>query len=71
MSESTSGGTPRQEEHADTVELMHAVKYEQAYMFAYSMRDKTAAARHLAGGVEGTVQGCKGARVRGCEGARV
>ena len=35
-------------EHADTVRLMRAVRYEQAYMFAYSMRGKTAAARHLA-----------------------
>ena len=26
---------------------MRLVKYEHAYMFHYSMRDKTAAARHL------------------------
>jgi tRNA A37 methylthiotransferase MiaB len=31
------------------VSLMRLVKYEHAYMFVYSMRDKTAAARHLAG----------------------
>ncbi|ACO61096.1 radical SAM protein with TRAM and UPF0004 domains [Micromonas commoda] len=36
-----------EEEHADTVSLMKAVGYEKAFMFAYSMRDKTAAARHL------------------------
>ena len=34
-------------EHADTVSLMAAVQYEHAYMFAYSRRDKTHAARHL------------------------
>jgi tRNA A37 methylthiotransferase MiaB len=36
-----------EEEHADTVSLMHLVGYEKAFMFAYSMREKTAAARHL------------------------
>lgn len=36
-----------EEEHAETVDLMRSVKYEHAYMFAYSTRDKTAAARHL------------------------
>ena len=36
-----------EEEHADTVSLMRLVGYEKAFMFAYSMRDKTAAARHL------------------------
>ena len=36
-----------EEEHADTVSLMKAVGYEKAFMFAYSARDKTAAARRL------------------------
>ncbi len=35
-------------EHADTLSLMHEVRYEHAFMFAYSRRDKTSAARHLA-----------------------
>ena len=34
-------------EHGDTISLMAAVQYEHAYMFAYSRRDKTHAARHL------------------------
>lgn len=34
-----------QDEHADTVSLMELVKFDQAFMFAYSMRDKTHAAR--------------------------
>jgi len=36
-----------EEEHGDTVSLMRLVKYEHAFMFAYSMREKTGAARHL------------------------
>jgi tRNA A37 methylthiotransferase MiaB len=32
------------EEHADTVSLLAAVAFEQAFMFAYSKRDKTHAA---------------------------
>ncbi|ACO65884.1 predicted protein, partial [Micromonas commoda] len=35
-----------EEDHADTVSLMKAVGYEQAFMFAYSERDGTSAARH-------------------------
>lgn len=35
-----------EEEHADTLSLMHAMQYEQAFMFKYSRRDKTHAARH-------------------------
>ncbi len=35
-----------EEEHADTVSLMKAVKYDQAFMFAYSMREKTHAHRN-------------------------
>jgi tRNA-N(6)-(isopentenyl)adenosine-37 thiotransferase enzyme MiaB len=34
------------EEHLDTVSLMEQVKFEQAYMFAYSLRQKTHAAYH-------------------------
>ena len=36
-----------EEEHGDTVSLMRLVKYEHAFMFAYSMREKTGAARRL------------------------
>ena len=34
-------------DHQDTVSLMNIVGYEQAFMFAYSEREGTAAARHL------------------------
>lgn len=34
-------------EHADTLSLLRAVRYEHAFLFAYSERAKTAAARHL------------------------
>jgi tRNA A37 methylthiotransferase MiaB len=36
-----------EEEHEDTVSLIRQVKYESAFMFAYSMREKTGAARRL------------------------
>lgn len=36
-----------QEEHEDTLSLMELVKYDQAFMFAYSMRGKTHAHRQL------------------------
>lgn len=36
-----------EEEHADTVSLLKHVEYEQAYLFAYSMRDKTNAHRTM------------------------
>jgi len=36
-----------EEEHADTLDVMERVRFEQAFMFAYSKRDKTHAARHL------------------------
>ena len=36
-----------EEEHEDTVSLIRQVKYENAFMFAYSMREKTGAARRL------------------------
>ena len=35
-------------EHADTLDLMRGAAFEQAFMFAYSERPKTAAARTLA-----------------------
>ena len=36
-----------EEEHADTLTLMEYVKYDQAFMFAYSMRGKTHANRTM------------------------
>ena len=36
-----------EEEHRDTLSLMEEVKYDQAFLFAYSMRDKTHANRNL------------------------
>ena len=36
-----------EEEHADTLSLMDYVKYDQAFMFAYSMRGKTHAHRSM------------------------
>jgi MiaB/RimO family radical SAM methylthiotransferase len=36
-----------EDEHADTISLLELVRYDQAYMFAYSMRGKTHAARTM------------------------
>ncbi|VEU38282.1 unnamed protein product [Pseudo-nitzschia multistriata] len=36
-----------EEEHADTLSLLQYVEYEQAFLFAYSMRDKTHASRAM------------------------
>mmetsp|Transcript_6403 Transcript_6403/g.21998 ORF Transcript_6403/g.21998 Transcript_6403/m.21998 type:complete len:623 (+) Transcript_6403:119-1987(+) len=36
-----------EEDHAQTLSLLRKVGYDQAYLFAYSLREKTAAARHL------------------------
>ena len=36
-----------EEEHRDTLSLLEHVKYEQAFMFAYSLREKTKAHRSL------------------------
>lgn len=36
-----------EEEHLDTLTLLRNVRFDQAYMFAYSLRDKTHAARAL------------------------
>ncbi len=43
-------------EHADTISLLRTVRYETAFMFAYSRREKTAAARHLADDVPADVK---------------
>ena len=36
-----------EEEHLDTLDLIRKTQYDQAFMFAYSEREKTHAARHL------------------------
>ena len=36
-----------EEEHSDTIRLMKEVEYDQAFMFAYSMRGKTHAHRRM------------------------
>ena len=36
-----------EDEHAATLDLLERVEYEQAFMFHYSRRDKTRAARHF------------------------
>ena len=36
-----------EEEHEATLDLMRTTQYDQAFMFAYSEREKTHAARHL------------------------
>lgn len=36
-----------EEEHQDTVSLMRAVKYDMAFLYAYSLREKTHAHRHF------------------------
>jgi tRNA A37 methylthiotransferase MiaB len=35
------------QDHLETLSLMEHVGYEQAFMFAYSLREKTHAHRHL------------------------
>jgi tRNA A37 methylthiotransferase MiaB len=45
-----------EEEHEDTVSLMKLVKYEQAFMFAYSEREGTAAARKMSDDVDDDVK---------------
>ena len=49
------------EEHAATVDLMRSTKYDAAFMFAYSQREKTSAARHLQ--VHGGHNGCMSCNV--------
>ena len=36
-----------EQDHRDTLELMEAVRFDKAFMFAYSMREKTNAHRQL------------------------
>lgn len=36
-----------EEDHLQTLDLLRSVGYDQAFLFAYSKRDKTYAARHL------------------------
>ena len=36
-----------EEEHRDTLDVMERVRFDQAFMFHYSLRDKTHAARHF------------------------
>ena len=36
-----------EDEHAETLSLLEDVRYEQAFMFHYSLREKTHAARNL------------------------
>lgn len=45
-----------EEEHKDTVSLMKAVGYDMAYMFAYSMREKTHAHRNYVDDVPDAVK---------------
>jgi MiaB/RimO family radical SAM methylthiotransferase len=45
-----------EEEHMDTLSLMKKVRYDQAFMFAYSMREKTHAHRAMDDNVEETVK---------------
>ncbi|CAO3618264.1 unnamed protein product [Mucor hiemalis] len=45
-----------EDEHRDTVSLMEKVKYDTAFMFAYSMREKTHAHRRYVDDVEETVK---------------
>ena len=42
-----------EQEFMDTVELVNYVKYDNAFLFAYSMREKTRANRKLADNVSG------------------
>jgi len=48
-----------EEEHAATVDLMRSTRFDNAFMFAYSQRDKTAAARHLADDVPEEVKSAR------------
>ncbi|CAG8663331.1 20583_t:CDS:2, partial [Dentiscutata erythropus] len=45
-----------EEEHQDTISLMEIVKFDMAYMFAYSMREKTHAHRNYHDDVPGNVK---------------
>uniref|UniRef100_A0A7S3UGM8 Uncharacterized protein n=1 Tax=Picocystis salinarum TaxID=88271 RepID=A0A7S3UGM8_9CHLO len=52
-----------EEDHQQTLSLLHQVEYDQAFLYAYSRREKTYAARHLADDVPEDV---KGRRLREC-----
>lgn len=45
-----------EDEHFETISLLELVQYDQAYMFAYSMREKTHAARTLPDNVSAAVK---------------
>eukprot|EP00536_Pseudo-nitzschia_multiseries_P009012 jgi/Psemu1/199737/e_gw1.244.58.1 len=45
-----------EQEHADTLSLLEYVEYEQAFLFAYSMRDKTHASRAMEDNVAADVK---------------
>ncbi|CAN0176197.1 unnamed protein product [Laminaria digitata] len=36
-----------EEDHRETISLMEQIRYDQAFMYAYSLREKTRAARRL------------------------
>lgn len=36
-----------EEDHAQSLDLLRTVEFDQAFLFAYSLREKTHAARHL------------------------
>ena len=45
-----------EEEFADTISLLEYVKYDMAFLFAYSMREKTHAHRRMSDNVEEAVK---------------
>ena len=45
-----------EDEHKDTVSLLEYVEYEQAFLFAYSMRDKTYASRAMQDNVDADIK---------------
>lgn len=45
-----------EEEHADTLRLMQEVQFDQAYMYAYSLRDRTHAAHRMEDDVSAAVK---------------
>ena len=58
-------------DHAASLDLLESVGYEQAFLYAYSLRDKTHAARHYqvclaARALAGWLPGCLDAWVHGC-----
>lgn len=44
-------------DHSDSLSLLRSVRYEHAFLFAYSLRDKTHAARHYQDDVPEDVKG--------------